>query len=132
MLTQKESRAMMNKIKNARFMRAVEANGKVTAEVEFSMELTDRSEDHTNEDAKQKFVAVLENEGDQSYNLRHVYKNDSDMTLDWYDNAEHQAYVDVTHSMFGDSQLNKDRESFVLDVLDCEGVKADIEGRVGQ
>lgn len=120
----------MNKIKNARFMRAVEASGKVIAEVEFSLELSDRPEDHRDEGAEQKFVAVLEKDGGPSYNLRHVYKNDSDMALDWYNNAEHQAYIDVTNSMFGDSHLNKDRESFVLDVLDFEGVKADIEGRV--
>lgn len=117
----------MNKITNARFMRSVETNGKIIAEVEFSMELSDQPMESGDGGTKQKFVAVLENDGDLSYNLRKVYKNDSDMALDWYDNAEHQAYTDVTNSMFGDSQLNKDRESFVLDVLDCEGVRVDME-----
>lgn len=117
----------MNKITNARFMRSVETNGKIIAEVEFSMELSDQPMESGDGGTKQKFVAVLENDGDLSYNLRKVYKNDSDIALDWYDNAEHQAYTDVTNSMFGDSQLNKDRESFVLDVLDCEGVRVDME-----
>ncbi|MEX2415695.1 MAG: hypothetical protein WD424_06095 [Paenibacillaceae bacterium] len=117
----------MNKIKNARFMRSVETDGKVVAEVEFSMELSDQPAESANMGTEQKFVAVLENDGGSTYNLRQVYKNDSTMAIDWYDNAEHQAYVDVTNSMFGDSQLNMDRESFVLDVLDCEGVRVDME-----
>ncbi len=117
----------MKKINNARFIRSVETDGKIIAEVEFSMELTGQPMEGGEAGAEQKFVAVLENDGDQSYNLRKVYKNDSDMDLDWYDNTEHQAYTDVTISMFGDSQLSKDRESFVHDVLECEGVRADME-----
>jgi hypothetical protein len=126
-LTQKESRMIMNKIKNARFMRATETNGKVIAEVEFSMELTDQGDEQADKGAGQKFVAVLEKEGGSSYNLQQVYKNDSDVALDWYENPEHQAYTDVTNSMFGHSELSMDRESFVLDVLDCEGVRGDME-----
>lgn len=115
----------MNKIKNARFMRSVEAEGKVLAEVEFSIELNGTTLNMNS--MEQKYVAILENDGGSSYNLRQVYKNDSDMDIDWYDNTQHQAYIDVTNSMFGDSQLNMDRESFVLDVLDCEGVRVDME-----
>lgn len=108
-------------------MRSVEAEGKVLAEVEFSIELNDTTLNMNSMNKEQKYVAILENDGETSYNLRQVYKNDSDMDIDWYDNAQHQAYIDVTNSMFGDSQLNKDRESFVLDVLDCEGVRGDME-----
>lgn len=117
----------MNKIKNARFMRSVEAEGKVLAEVEFSIELNGTTLNMNSMNKEQKYVAILENDGGSSYNLRQVYKNDSDMDIDWYDNTQHQAYIDVTNSMFGDSQLNMDRESFVLDVLDCEGVRVDME-----
>ncbi len=121
----------MNKINHARFMRSVETNGKVMAEVEFSMELSSQqlegSQESSQEGRQQKYVAVLENDGGLSYKLRKIYKNDSDMAIDWYDNTEHLAYMDVTNSMFGDSQLSEDRESFVLDVLDCEGVRADME-----
>jgi hypothetical protein len=118
---------VMNKIKNARFMRATETNGKIIAEVEFSMELTDQGSNQAEEGLGQKFVAVLEKKGGPSYSLQRVYKNNSDFALDWYDNAEHQAYSDVTNSMFGNSELSMDRESFVLDVLDCEGVRGDME-----
>lgn len=121
----------MNRIKNARFMRAVETDGKVTAEVEFSMDLGYQSTESSQDEVDQKYVAILENNGGPLYSLRQVYKNDSELALDWYDNAQHQAYIDVTNSMFGNSQLNMDRESFVLDVLDCEGVKKDMEGGGG-
>jgi hypothetical protein len=127
MLTQKESRMVMNKIKNARFMRATETNGKVIAEVEFSMELFEQPSDSEKVGDEQKYVAILENDGGSLYSLKQVFKNDSDLATDWYDNAQHQAYTDVTNSMFGDSNMNMDRESFVLDVLDCDGVRGDME-----
>jgi len=122
----------MSKIKNARFMRAMEANGKVIAEVEFSMELNEPMLDKSSTAPEQKFIAVLESNEDSSYHLRQIFKNDSDMEIDWYDNAQHEAYVDVTSSMFGDSRLNMDRESFVLDVLDHEGVRVDMESGRGE
>jgi hypothetical protein len=118
----------MNKIKNARFIRSVQTNGKTVAEVEFSMELSGGMRTLEGAvDSEKRYIAILENNEGQSYKLQQVYRNDADLALDWYDNPLHQAYVDVTNDMFGDSQMSMDRESFVLDILDCEGVKADME-----
>ena len=118
----------MKKIKHARFLRSIESEGVTTAEVEFAWE-NDFGADATDN----RYVAYLEKQGDNAYDVAKIVKNDSELALDWYDNPEHQAYKDVTSEVLaeGDSTppAKVDRASFVQEMLDYEGVRDDMAAR---
>lgn len=126
----------MGKIKSARFMRSVEREGNTVAEVEFALEdgfgnpvYTAGKPPEEHGEGIGRYVAVLEKKGDQPYSLKRVFRNGADYKLDWYDNPRHRAYADVTEDVFNDGEAlcGHSRESFVRDVLACEGVESDME-----
>jgi hypothetical protein len=116
----------MKKIKNARFIRSVEKNGKTIAEVEFAMEdgfvasLSDQID-------QGRYVAILEREGNEAYTLSKVMKNEANYELDWYDNPEHQAYADVTEALFASEVEANDKQAFVQEVLNLGDVSKDMD-----
>lgn len=116
----------MKKIRHAKFLKSVEAEGTKTAEVEFAWE-----GDFGAGMEGDRYVAVLKKEGDAPFKVERVMKNDVDYELDWFDNANHQAYQDVTEQLFDGKPGtdSADRERFVRDVLGFEEVCSDMECR---
>jgi len=116
----------MKKIKHAKFLRSIETDAAITAEVEFAWE-----GDFGAETDNEKYIAVLKKDGNEDYNVERIMKKSASYELDWYDNADHQAFTDVTDQVFGSDQTGSSdgtahREQFAKDVLAHEGVCHDM------
>ncbi|MBW5447818.1 hypothetical protein GE107_17320 [Cohnella sp. CFH 77786] len=73
-------------------------------------------------------------EGPKGYQLVRVLANDADTETDWFDNAQHEAFRDVTMQWFhGPSHAGgDDRNAFAEQVLDTGGVRADLDLHFGR
>jgi hypothetical protein len=72
---------------------------------------------------------------DQDYDIVMILQKDAELDVDWYDNNLHQAYVDVTESLFADDSgetLWKLRETFKEDVLNYGDVREQLDKHMKQ
>lgn len=142
-LNEKERGFSLNKISHAKFLRSIESDGITTAEVEFALE-----DGFDADAAASKYIAILKKQGEDSYRVERILKNNAEMELDWYENLEHEAFEDVTGEFLAnnhDGDLTNvrmeagtigdlsddmpDRRNFVNELLACEGVEEDMECR---
>lgn len=142
-LKQKERGFFLNKISHAKFLRSIESDGFTTAEVEFALEDEIEAVGHN-----KTYIAILRKQGEGSYHVDRIVKNNSEWELDWYENLEHEAWEDVTselltigqpnavsdvHAEFGTigerSEDGADEERFVSELLSFEGVCEDMDCR---
>lgn len=126
----------MPKIKHARFLRAIETEDSLTAEVEFALDedvgtavrealansRTAFAEGLGNQTAGETgpLTAVLKKEGDAGYRLERICRDAV---------AGGREGEDVADHIFAGPATDGDREQFVRDVLAFEGVQEDMDGR---
>lgn len=125
----------MPKIKHARFLRAIETEDSLTAEVEFALDgdaggairetpaesRTEFAGDLSHPSVETgRLTAVLKKEGDAGYRLERICR---DLVAGGRDGE------DVADQIFSGPSPDGERAQFVQDVLAFEGVREDLEGR---
>lgn len=133
----------MPKIKHARFLRAIETEDSLTAEVEFALEddlgLGTTPPDGADREALANsrtaftdsignlpagesgtLTAVLKKDGDADYRLERICRDAV---------ADDSAGEDLAGQMFAGAGSPEERERFVQEVLAFEGVQEDMDGR---
>jgi hypothetical protein len=105
-------------VRQASFRRMLDIGGQTVAEVEV----------HTTHPHQPELLAYFRN-GPKGIQLVRVVSNDADTEIDWYDNNMHEALADVTERLFsGPSHAsNNDRNVFGTEVLETDGVRAELE-----
>ncbi|QHW34132.1 hypothetical protein GZH47_27280 [Paenibacillus rhizovicinus] len=106
-------------VTEAHVRRAAERNGLHCAEVEVM----------TSDTENQDLLAYFGPSKDNDFDMVAVVNNDARSDVDWYDNSMHQAYADVTDTLFDTPTMKTDwgeRESFKEQVLSYPRVRADI------
>ncbi|MBW7476180.1 hypothetical protein K0T92_15660 [Paenibacillus oenotherae] len=83
----------------------------------------------TDDPAAPELLAFFGPSRDNDFDMLAVVNNDANREVDWYDNNLHQAFSDVSISLFQTSTMKTDwgrRETFKEQVLSYPGVRADI------
>ncbi len=82
-------------IKEAKFRRLAEHNGRECAEIQVWPGAAGDPELFV-------YVARSGNEG-EDYEIIRMIRSEADLEIDWYDNSLHQAYAEVAEEYFGDT-----------------------------
>jgi hypothetical protein len=104
----------MTQVREAQFRRIVDRGGQAFAEVEV---FTDHPRDP-------QMLAYFRMRKGGGFALLRVVANDADTEIDWFDNALHDAFVDVTDTLLSspDHLGTDDRDSFASQILAYPGV----------
>jgi hypothetical protein len=105
----------MSHITGARVNRMMNQNGRRVAEVEI----------RTDDPQSPLLAAFVSRNAAGGYEVQSVYRKDADLTTDWYDNNEHQAYEELSNQLSGETDPSL--EQLVLQALSFEDVKAELD-----
>ncbi|MNJ52745.1 hypothetical protein [Paenibacillus fonticola] len=81
-------------IKDAKFRRLTEQNGRQCAEIQVSPGAVDDPE---------LFVYIARSGDGRDYEIIKMIRSEADLEIDWFDNSLHQAYAEVAEENFGDT-----------------------------
>ncbi len=102
---------MMHRVREAKWRRNFEQDGKTYSEIEVRMQ-----------GREEPLLATLEHAQNGSQ-LKSLVRVEADPLLDWYNNDLHQAYTDISAQLFDGADLETnwmEKEAFVNELLELE------------